>query len=195
LADSEMPLFWAAFDDAGLMRSMALKMILLTGQRPGEVSHMRTEHIADGWWTLPGAPVAALGWPGTKNGATHRVWLPKAARDIIAELEPEPGFVFANSAGGAIDKLDKAMRAICKKLKVERATPHDLRRTHGSTITGRGFGREAMNRIQNHKEGGIASVYDRHQYADENKRILETVSAHIMALVAGKPRSNVVQLR
>ena len=23
-----------------------------------------------------------------------------------------------------------------------------------------------MNRIQNHKEGGIASVYDRHQYAE-----------------------------
>ena len=51
-------------------------MILLTGQRPGEVTHMRREHIEDGWWTLPGAPVPALGWPGTKNGETHRVWLP-----------------------------------------------------------------------------------------------------------------------
>ena len=29
-----------------------------------------------------------------------------------------------------------------------------------------------MNRIQNHREGGIASVYDRHGYADENKRIM-----------------------
>ena len=55
-----------------------------------------------------------------------------------------------------------------------------------------GFGREAMNRIQNHKEGGIASVYDRHQYAEENKRILETVGAQIMALVEGAPRGNVV---
>ena len=45
-----------------------------------------------------------------------------------------------------------------------------------------------MNRIQNHKEGGIASVYDRHQYAEENKRILETVGAHIMALVEGASR-------
>jgi integrase len=86
LSDSEMPLFWNAFDDAGLMRSMALKTILLTGQRPGEVAHMRSEHIKDGWWTMPGDPVDALDWPGTKNGQSHRVWLPKAVLDIIAEL-------------------------------------------------------------------------------------------------------------
>ena len=37
LADSEVPRFWAAFDDAGLVAGSALKAILLTGQRPGEV--------------------------------------------------------------------------------------------------------------------------------------------------------------
>jgi hypothetical protein len=26
-----------------------------------------------------------------------------------------------------------------------------------------GFGRDAMNRVQNHREGGIADVYDRHE--------------------------------
>ncbi len=81
--------------------------------------------------------------------------------------------------------LDAAMRAVCAKLGVERATPHDLRRTHGSTITALGFGRDAMNRIQNHKEGGIASVYDRHGYAEENKRVMEAVAAKIMSLVEG----------
>jgi hypothetical protein len=65
--------------------------------------------------------------------------------------------------------------------------PHDLRTTHGSTITALGFGRDAMNRIQNHREGGIASVYDRHQYADENKRVMEATAAKIMALVEGRP--------
>jgi hypothetical protein len=43
LSDSEIPMFWKAFDDAGLVHSTALKMILLTGQRPGEVTHMRRE--------------------------------------------------------------------------------------------------------------------------------------------------------
>jgi integrase len=73
LSDAEVPLFWQAFDDAGLVRSSALKVILLTGQRPGEVAHMRKEHISEGWWTMPGAPDPTVGWPGTKNGQTHRV--------------------------------------------------------------------------------------------------------------------------
>ena len=45
LSDSEIPKFWAAFDDAGLVQSMVLKMILLTGQRPGEVAaHANRTH-------------------------------------------------------------------------------------------------------------------------------------------------------
>lgn len=198
LSNSEVPRFWSAFDSVGVVRSAALKMILLTGQRPGEVAHMRAEHIVDGWWEMPGDPVAALGWPGTKNAASHRVWLPAPAQALMAELsdgeDAGPGFVFAGSRGVAVDGLDAAMRAICKELEVERATPHDLRRTHGTTIAALGFGRDAMNRVQNHKEGGIASVYDRHQYAEENKRVMEAVAARIMLLVEGGAAGNVVQL-
>jgi integrase len=198
LSDSEVPRFWSAFDDAGLLQSSALKLILLTGQRPGEVSHMRREHVEDGWWSLPGEPVPALGWPGTKNKQTHRVWLPAAAREIIAELGDETdGFVFASRrGGGAITKLSAAMQAVCAKLGVaDKVTPHDLRRTFSSKVTGLGFGRDAMNRVTNHREGGIASVYDRHQYADENRRIMETVSANIMSLATGEPKGKVVPIR
>lgn len=91
--------------------------------------------------------------------------------------------------------LDDAMRAICRKFQIERATPHDLRRTHGTTIAALGFGRDAMNRIQNHREGGIGSVYDRHSYADENKRIMEEVAQHLVSLAeGGTADSNVVQI-
>jgi integrase len=186
LSDSEIPKFWAAFDDAGLLPSAALKMILLTGQRPGEIAHLRREHIVDGWWEMPGEPVPALRWPGTKNGASHRVWLPAEAQALLTEMDGD-GFVFAGPRGGAVKELDAAMRDICKALGAPRATPHDLRRTHGTTITALGFGRDAMNRIQNHVEGGIANVYDQHGYAAENKRIMEQVAARIMAHVKGGP--------
>ena len=160
---------------------------------------MRHEHIKDGWWELPGEPVPALGWPGTKNGASHRMWLPAPVQALIEELTDgaTTGFVFPAARGRrAIWGLDAAMRAACKKLGVERATPHDLRRTHGSTITALGFGRDAMNRIQNHKEGGIASVYDRHGYAEETKRVMEAVAAKITALVEGRSAdSKVVPFR
>jgi hypothetical protein len=60
-------------------------------------------------------------------------------------------------------------------------------------VTGLGFGRDALNRITNHREGGISSVYDRHGYADENKRVMESVAAKIMALVEGRA-GNVIAL-
>ena len=198
LSDSEVPQFWAAFDSAGLVAGTALKTILLTGQRPGEVARMRREHIVGGWWEMPGNPVPALGWPGTKNGASHRVWLPAPVQKLLAELDDgaTTGFVFAGERGNPIGKIDAAMRTVCTQIGAERATPHDLRRTHGTTIAALGFGRDIMNRVQNHKEGGIASVYDRHSYADEIKHTMEAVAAHIMALATGQPGvDNVVPMK
>jgi integrase len=191
LADSELSKFWRAFDSVGVPGA-ALKAILLTGQRPGEIAHMRREHIIDGWWQMPGEPMPTLGWLGTKNGASHRIWLPKPVRALLGAPCPA-GFVFAGPRSGPIDGLDDAMREICGQLGVERATPHDLRRTHGTTVTKLKFGRDAMNRIQNHIEGGIGDVYDQHDYADENKRVMETVAAHIMALIEGRAE-NVIAL-
>jgi integrase len=189
LSDSEVPLFWEAFAGAGLLRATALRLILLTGQRPGEVCHMRREHISDGWWTLPGAPVKALAWPGTKNGDSHRVWLSEPVRDLIDDLDTTSGPVFPK-----VRKLAEDMRAICRQLGVaEKVTPHDLRRTFCSRVTGLGFGRDAMNRVTNHKEGGIADTYDRHQYATENQKVMESVAGAIMSLVDGGAKRNVVQ--
>jgi hypothetical protein len=72
------------------------------------------------------------------------------------------------------------MRATCAHLGIDdKVTPHDLRRAALD------FGRDAMNRIQNHKEGGIGSVYDRHRYSAENQKIMEEVAADIMALAEG----------
>jgi integrase len=187
LSDAEVPLFWQAFSAAGVSGA-ALQVLLLTGQRPGEVTRMRYDQITDGWWTLPGKADAATGWLGTKNAQTHRVWLPKPVQDIIAGLNIGDDFVF-----GKLSDIAPTMRDICKQLKVPRATPHDLRRTHGSTITKLGLGRDAMNRIQNHKEGGIASVYDRHQYSAENKHVMESVAAHLLMLARGDDAtSNVI---
>jgi integrase len=186
LSDSELPKFWKALDDVLPMEAAGLKLILLLGQRPGEVTHMHASHIVDGWWSLPGDPVPAVGWPGTKNSASHRIWLPTPARELVDELT-----ALAPEGRG---RLDAAMRTICKKLEIERITPHDLRRTHGTLITSLGFGRDAMNRIQNHVEGGISSVYDRHQYAEENKRVMEAVASRIMQLAEGSDGGNVVPM-
>lgn len=195
LSDSELPKFWAAFDQAGAA-GIALKLILLLGQRPGEVCAMRYEHIVDAtWWEMPGQPSPI--WPGTKNGESHRVYIPKTAQALIGELKRE-GCVF-DVKGQAlnVNRVSDVMRDICAKLGIARAnkvTPHDLRRTHGTRVTGLGFGRDAMNRIQNHVEGGVTDIYDRHRYEVENRHIMESVAAHIMRLTEDTGDAKVIPL-
>jgi integrase len=185
LSDSEIPQFWTAFAAAGPAGAV-LKTILCSGQRPGECTRMRSEHLVDGWWTMPGEPVAKLGWPGTKNGRSHRVWLSQVVQDLIRARND--GFVF----GTRVQGIDRTMQRICTRIGCERATPHDLRRTFGSTVTRLGFGRQAMDRILNHADRSVGSVYDRHGYADEDQHIMEVVAAHIVALVEGRPGDNVL---
>jgi integrase len=55
----------------------ALKLILITAQRPGEVIRIHTDEIDDGWWTIPAER--------SKNGKTHRVPLTGLALDIIKQ--------------------------------------------------------------------------------------------------------------
>jgi integrase len=177
LAASEVAPLWTALGEAG-RAGIALKLILLLGQRPGEILHLRRQHIRDGWWELPGQPDPALGWPGTKNGESHRVWLPAPAQQLLAALEGD----FART------KLNAPMRAVCAQLGVtEKVTPHDLRRTFLSQVTALGFGRDAMDRIANHKQHAVTDVYDRHGYAVEDQHIMETVAGEIVRLAEGRP--------
>jgi integrase len=194
LSASELPTAWQALgelDDP--IAAAALKVILLTGQRPGEVAHMRREHIKDGWWEMPGAPIPDI-WPGTKNGQSHHILLAKSVWPLLGSSDATIGYVFAGSRGkAAVQRLDRAMREISNKLGGEKVTPHDLRRTFSTMVTGLGFGRDGMNRVTNHKEGGITDIYDRHDYNLENRRIMETVANHIMALVEGRASDKVVK--
>ena len=80
LSDEEVRLLWEKLDPA-------LKLILLTGQRPGEIAAMQREHIIEDCWQMPGKPQGA--WPGTKNGRNHRVALSEPAQSRKALGRPE----------------------------------------------------------------------------------------------------------
>lgn len=188
-SDEELRILWREADAHGLLVSTALKVLLLVGQRPGEVRRMRREHINNNFWEMPGERIEQLRWPGTKNKKSHRVWLPAAARELIAEVNGHD--LTAGPIFNGTVNLDKAMRAISAHLNDPPVRPHDLRRAHGTAITRLGFGRDALNRIQNHREGGIADVYDRHDYGEKDKAIMEAVAAHILAVARACPTTEV----
>ncbi|BBB99013.1 tyrosine-type recombinase/integrase [Bradyrhizobium elkanii] len=174
LSDSELRLLWPRLD-------AQLKLLLLTGQRPGEVAAMRRQDIVEGWWKMSGDPVGD--WPGTKNGRDHRVFLSDPAAALIPlHLQDRRT---AKESG-------VFMRKLVQELNIERATPHDLRRTALTKITSLGFGRDAMDRIANHRKKSVTNVYDRHGYEVEDQRIMEAVARKILSIVNDEPSSNVV---
>jgi integrase len=95
LSDAEIAAFWPHL-------SALLKMVLFTGQRPGEVTHLQREHVVDdGWWDMPGAPDPKTSWPGTKNGANHRVWLSEPVRELLPDVLTATKMQGPNAAGHA----------------------------------------------------------------------------------------------
>ena len=177
LSDGEVTSLWPRLEPA-------LKLILLTGQRPGEVAALQAAHIVDGFWQLPGQPSGS--WPGTKNGRDHRVALSEPACELVA---------VHLAARSSAQMSSLRLKKLVAEFGLANITPHDLRRSCLSTITGLGFGRDAMDRIANHKKGGVTDVYDRHSYADEDRRIMAAVARHILAVVEGTENANVVAIR
>ena len=87
------------------------------------------------------------------------------------------------------------LKKLTAELGIAHVTPHDCRRTCLTWITRLKFGRDAMDRIANHRKGGVTDVYDRHGYEAEDKRIMAAIARHVAALVEGASESNVVALR
>jgi integrase len=220
LSDIEIAAIWRAAEDSASPYSPIIRLLLLTGQRRGEVAGMTWEEISDdlATWTLPGER--------TKNGAAHTVPLSAPARDVLRALLPEdtkeakrtlgdwrakgalvlPGAVGTRFAGWSKSKraLDKAIMERAKANEAK-STPlaawsvHDLRRTVATGLQRLGVRLEVTEAVLNHisgSRGGIAGVYQRHDWAAEKRAALDAWAAHLMATFSGKVASErIVRLR
>ncbi len=79
LTEVEIKAFWNNISHCFLSNESryALKLILVTAQRPGEVIGMHTNEIDGNWWTISA--------DRAKNGKTHRVPLSNLALEIIQQ--------------------------------------------------------------------------------------------------------------
>jgi integrase len=152
-----------------------------------------------------------------KNNRLHDVYLTPAARDVLASVPrfkhkgKDVAFVFTTTLrspisgySGAKRQLDEAIvRARAEAAAKAGTKPdplvpwrlHDVRRTGVSMLAGMGFDSIVADKLLAHKPAklkGVASVYQRHDFAAERRKALEAWSNYVTGAATG---DNVVQLR
>lgn len=170
----------------------ALRLILVTAQRPGEVAGLRWEEIEGSWWTIPSER--------SKNGLSHRVHLSKLALEVLGPAGK--GYVFPSPRPGPdgepqhihINAIGQAVRLNLPAFGTDPWTPHDLRRTAASLMAGNGVNPFTVERVLNHALQGVQAVYNRHSYDAEKRQALDRWGAHLGRLLAGKSEEKVVEL-
>lgn len=204
LTDDEIRLFWRACGRLGQPFGPLFQLLLLTGQRRGEVGEMTEREIRGDEWTIPAAR--------TKNGDEHSLTLPRAARGILGSMEgiqSRAGYLFTTTGDSPVSgftrakgRLDKLMVEISSEgqlepIAIDAFTLHDLRRTAATGMAGLGFPPHVVEAVLNHRSGtrrGVAGVYNRFDYAAEKRDALEAWGRYVLALVEGQS-GNVVQMQ
>jgi len=196
LTDDEIKAAWGAFSELGYPFGAIAKLLLLTGQRIGEVAGMTAPEIdeAQRQWIIPRERA--------KNDELHVVPLSEAALQIIAELpriEGDDGFLFTTTGRTPVSGFSRAKSKIDELTGPfsEGWTFHDLRRTVASGMARLGISLPVIEKVLNHRSGsfaGVVGVYQRHSFDAEKRAALDAWANFITALVEGRP-TNVVALR
>lgn len=203
LNDDELVLVWRTSEGVPMVWRTFFRLLILTGQRRSEVSGMRWEELdrRSAIWTIP--PERA------KNSKAHLVPLAPSA---LAEIDlaaggpewPREGYVLTTNSRSAVSGISKAKAALDAAMADTRAGQaiphwrlHDLRRTVATGLQRLGVRFEVTEAVLNHvsgAKGGVAGVYQRHDWADEKRAALEAWAAQVEGLVKGADQTNVVRL-
>jgi len=211
LSETEIKALWLNLDTCHTSDEIrrALRLILVTGQRSGEVIGMHTKEIEGRWWTIPAER--------SKNKRAHRVYLTDTALGLIGDATGK-GYVFPSPyskdqaiVGTSVAHVIRYNYAVPVKLKGKHVfdkdgkpvtenklgtdffTPHDLRRTAATFMSQLGFMDEVIDAVLNHSKQGIIRTYNLNRYDKEKQQALEAWERKLNSITTGK-QSNVVPL-
>jgi len=200
LSDDELAILWCAADELDEPWRSITKLLMLTGQRRGEVAGMRWEEL-----DLPGR-AWNLPKERTKNGRSHTVPLAPEAIEILAGVRRFEGstLVFEGPRRTVPSGFGKMKLRLDKKLAeglAERGrvpapwVVHDFRRTVATGFQRLGVRLEVTEAFLNHVSGsrsGIVGIYQRHQWQTEKVAAAAAWATHLMRCVRGSSGENVV---
>ncbi len=190
----EIRSFWTATNALDANLRDALRLVLLTGQRPGEVLSMRMFHIKDDQWRIPAALTKS------KKGV-HVVPITSAMREII-QPRLEGDYLFPDQDGDKPLKHARLSRAI-KSMQADDEspihglaafTPHDLRRTCATQIGAMGYLDAEIGVLLNHTTPGVTSTYNRANAVKRIQPMLEAWHRRLKTILKGES-DKVVRLR
>ena len=189
LDDREVQTFWKKLTASSLTAEVriALKLILVTAQRPGEVALAAREEfdLERRVWTIPAER--------SKNGQPHHVPLSGLALTLLKHLRRRYGeseYVFPSRCWRSRNGAPITVRALSQGIRdredhfgIPHFTPHDLRRTAASLMTATGVPRLHVEKVLNHTIDDVAEIYDRHDYAEEKRLALERLGETLRGII------------
>jgi integrase len=207
LTEDELRIVLPALMSLGAENALAVKLLLLTCVRIGELSRAEWKHLdlERAEWFVPDE--------NSKTGLGFTVPLPPVAVECFKALQPlslGSRYVLparqvrrTRNRGGDTPFEQRAINSMIHKLcdrlggSVRRFTPHDLRSTARSHLSSLGVNLLVAERCLNHSLGGLVGVYDQHDYITERRAALEKLSLFVAACETGLPwkHDNVIPIR
>jgi integrase len=201
LSAQEVKTFWTKLNTAEMAEptKLALKLLLVTAQRRGELTFARWSHFSleEKVWTIP-VELLKTSHSRRLEPEPHAVPLSRVAVNLLTQLRALSGdgmYVLPAYGDQRKDRsyservLSRAVRENEKHFGIDHFTPHDLRRTAASFMTKLKIPRLHVEKVLNHSTGDIAEVYDRHDYAEEKRKALERWGKHLAEIVGSHKRT------
>jgi integrase len=154
-------------------------LLAYTGQRRDEVASMKWSEIDidKALWTIPAHRA--------KNGKVHDVHLACSIIALIKTCPKSGDYVVSLSPNAPFKGWSKAKSALDRASGTSGWRLHDFRRTMVTYMAKQGVAHHVADRILNHKNGvigGVAAVYQRHEFANERKQALEAWASYLSEL-------------
>jgi integrase len=189
LKDDELAAVWNAANEQGYPHGTVVQLLILTGQRKGEIAALRWPWIDQKAQTitLPGGEDGV-----TKNKLEHTFPYDGRVSAILATIPRRNStdllFPSRDSEERPISGWSKFKAQISALIpKVEGWTLHDLRRTFRSKHGEIGTDRTIAERLIGHAAGvttDVETIYDRWTYMPQMREAIERFEKHLDILLA-----------
>lgn len=184
LSGDELKAIWNACGDD--RNGGVVKLLMLTGQRAGEVGLLQWSEVLEDQIVLPPER--------TKNRRLHTVPLSDLAKTVLSNFPRADGFVFGRKG---YNNWRKTKLYLDEYSGVKNWTFHDFRRTVATGMADLGVQPHIIEAVLNHVSGhkaGVAGIYNRSSYTGEKRDALNIWGEHIAALIKGR-KSTVVAMK